>query len=58
MVVLGLSCSKRASPAVLSRGHCPVVAHGLLTVVASLVAEHGLWSAASVAVAHGCFPVA
>ena len=39
----------------MSRAHCLVEVPGLLTVVASLVAEHGLQSAGSVAVAHGLF---
>ena len=35
------------------RGLLFFAAHGLLVAVASLVAEHGLWSTGSVAVAHG-----
>ena len=47
MAVRGLS------PVVVSRGYSTAVAHGLLIVVASLLADHGLWSVGSVAVVHG-----
>ena len=34
-------------------GFSLVVAHGPLTMVASLVAEHGLWGAGSIVAGHG-----
>ena len=38
--MLGLRCWVGFSPAVERKGHCSVAMHRLLTVVASLVAEH------------------
>ena len=38
----GLRCCTGSSLAVGSRGHSLVAVHGLLTVAASLVSEHGL----------------
>ena len=50
---MGLHCSEGFSLAVVSGGYSLVVVSRLLTVLASLVAEHGLeGSWASVAVAH------
>ena len=42
MAVLGLRCCEGVFLAVASEGRSRVAAHGLLTAVASLVAEHGL----------------
>ena len=43
MAVLGLRCCVRLSLVVLSGVSFLVVVHGLLVVVASLVAEHKRW---------------
>ena len=59
--VLGLHCCAQAFSSCDERGLLFVAVHGPLTVVASLVAEHGLqvcglqqlWYAGSVVVAHG-----
>ena len=54
MTVLGLRCSARALSSCGERVLLFVVVRRLLIVVASLVAEHGLYGAwASLAVAHG-----
>ena len=51
--MLGLCCCTGFS-LVSERGDCSLVAGcGLLTAVASLVEEKGLWSTGSVVVAHG-----
>ena len=50
---LGLCCYARAFSSCGERGLLFVAVRGLLIVVASLVAEHGLRSAGSVVVAHG-----
>ena len=42
MAVLGLRCCKGFSLVETSRGYSPVAVLGLLIVVASLIAEHGL----------------
>ena len=42
--VLGLCCHRGFSLVVASTGYSVVVVCGLLIVVASFVAEHGLWS--------------
>ena len=42
--MLGFCCCAGFSPVVMSRGSSLVVVCGLLTVVASPVADHGLWS--------------
>ena len=42
---LGLCCYKGFSLVAMSAGCSLVAARGLLTAVASLVAEHGLWGA-------------
>ena len=42
MATLGLCCCTRAFCSCGEQGLLFVVVHGLLTVVASLVAEHGL----------------
>ena len=42
LAVLGLCCSEGFSLVEVSGVYSPVVLHGLLTVVASLVVEHGL----------------
>ena len=42
LAVLGLHCFEGFSLVVASGGYSLVAVHGLLTVVASLVAEHGL----------------
>ena len=42
MAVLGLRCCVGFSLVVVSGGYSLFVVHGLLIVVASLVAEHGL----------------
>ena len=44
LTVLGLCCHRGFSLVVASTGHSLVVVSGLLIVVASSVAEHGLWS--------------
>jgi len=44
LAVLGFCCCAGFSPVVMSRGSSLVVVCGLLTVVASPVADHGLWS--------------
>ena len=45
MAILGLCCCVQAFSSFRDWGHSLAVVHGLLTVVASLVAEHGLWGA-------------
>ena len=45
LAVLGLYCCVVFSLVVASGGYSPLVVRGLLTVVASLIAEHGLWGA-------------
>ena len=53
MAVLGLCCCVGSSLVVVSRAYSLVVVLGLLIVVASLVAEHGLWGSwALVVVVH------
>ena len=42
--MLGLGCCVGFSLVAASRGYSPAVVRGLLTVVASLVAEHRLWA--------------
>ena len=42
LAVLGLRCCVQASSSCVERGLLFIVVHGLLIVVASLVAEHGL----------------
>ena len=42
LAVLGLGCCVGFSLVAVSRGYSPIVEHGLLIVVASLVAEHRL----------------
>jgi len=42
LAVLGLHCCTNFSLVAVSRGYSLVAVHGLLIVVASLVAEHGL----------------
>ena len=49
--MLGLRCYAGFSLVVASRGCCLTAVHGLLISVASLVAEPGLWSSASVVMA-------
>ena len=59
--MLGLRCCARAFSGCRRWGLIFVAVHGLLTVMASLVAEHGLsacglqllWHMGSVVVAHG-----
>ena len=53
LAVLGLPCSVGFSLVVVSGGYSLVVVHGLLIVVASLVAGHGLKLWASVVAVHG-----
>ena len=61
LAALGLHCCMRAFSSCSEQGLLLVVAHGLLTEVASLVAEHRLlvrglqylWHMGSVVVAHG-----
>ena len=54
LAVLGLPCRSGFSPGVASRGCCLVAVCGFLIVVASPVAEHGLWGFwGSVVGAHG-----
>ena len=53
LAALGLCCYARAFSSCGERGLLFVAVRGLLIVVASLVAEHGLRSAGSVVVAHG-----
>ena len=54
LAVLGLRCCAQAFSSCGEWGLLLVVVPGLLIVVASLVAEHGLWSmGASVDAAHG-----
>ena len=43
MMVLGLHCFTGLSPVVVSECYSLVVMNGLLTALASLVAEHRLW---------------
>ena len=43
LAVLGLHCCSGFSPAVMTGGHSFLQCAGLLTGVASPVAEHGLW---------------
>ena len=43
--MLGLHCCAQAFSSCGERGLLFVAVHGLLTAVASLVVEHGLWSA-------------
>ena len=52
LAVLGLRCCTRAFSSWGERGLLFVAMHGSLTAVASLVAEHGVSSTGSVAVAH------
>ena len=53
LAVLGLRCCWGFSLVVASRSYSVLATHGLLTEVASLVGEHGIWSVrASVVVAH------
>ena len=52
LVVLGLHCWVGFSLAAASRGYSLVAVEGFLTVVASLILEHGLQGAGS-AVVHG-----
>ena len=49
--MLSLRCYTGFSLVAVSRGCCLTVVHGLLISVASLVAEPGLWSSASVVMA-------
>ena len=44
LAALGLRCYTRAFSSCSERGLLFVAVHGLLIVVASLVAEHGLWA--------------
>ena len=44
LAVLGLCCCARAFSSCAEWGSSLVEVHGLLIVVASLVAEHGLWA--------------
>ena len=53
LAALGLCCYAWAFSSCGERGLLFVAVRGLLIVVASLVAEHGLRSAGSVVVAHG-----
>ena len=53
LAALGLRCSARASSSCGERRLLFIAVCGLLIAVASLVMEHGLWSAGSVVVAHG-----
>ena len=54
LAVLGLRCCIGFSPVAVSGGYSPLVVHGPLNVVASLVAEHRLWALwASAVGAHG-----
>ena len=54
MAALGLCCCAWAFSLVeASGGYSPVAVQGLLIVVASLVAEHGLQARGSVVVVHG-----
>jgi len=42
--VLGLCCCSGFSVVVMSGGFSPLAVYGLLTVLASLVVEHGIWT--------------
>ena len=53
LAALDLRCFAHAFSSYSERGLLFVVVHRLLTAVASLVAEHGLYSTGSVVVAHG-----
>ena len=51
--VLSIHCCADLSLVVVSGGYSPVVLHGLLIAVASLVVERGLWGVRASFVAHG-----
>ena len=53
LAALGLRCCAQAFSSCGERGLPFIVVHRLLIVVASLVAQHGLYSAGSVVVVHG-----
>ena len=53
MAVLSLRCCVQAFSSCGEQGLLFLVVRGLLIAVASLVVEHGLWSAGSVVVVHG-----